>query len=735
MNEPNREGILDRLTEPLQDDPELRLDVRAELAAHLEDKACELREQGTAAEAARNEALRALGAPAEIGADLLVANRPRMKRRARIRLALRALAVPLAIVAALWCAGMGQLLDYAASVDMLTANAMTPPWLRRKGLRAGPKPFTPEQELVLHGDRSRKGRATQQRAIWERWPDNLTYLRNYATYLLVDYGQLGESPTERLKKFESEMRMAMRKDPENARYHHLLAAKMLEQAAEIKKGPTGKAKADRRSPRYRLEVKDRDLLDRAMAEFRKGLAKPMLRRGAAEMLSERLRILGPPRRRLDQIRRIALAAAVLLPDLAVYRNLARAAGPYAGLLVAEHRKDDAAPFLDAWEKLALQLNDDAFTLIDELVVLAVIDLGSSQAAEVCERAGTPDRAEAIRHRAEALGAVIRDWRRSVQDKTHGEQLKHQLRQHAGILSSLLLPALGSESLSDMDALAPDRLLDYTLAEEGLAGAISLTLLALMLGALGAALWRRLLDRKRPPPLYLLPDARSLAGIVLFGIAAPALVYVILTHWTSFGGREYSLPYQWPRFMAQATVLLAVVTASCGGLAASWARRRCEALGLPCPRPWPTKRMRRVFTASVFLLFLVSLLPAEALSGTEFDWATITVVVLSALVGVMLFLRGAVALAMALCAPRDQAFYRGTLARSLVPMLAVAVMAWSAVSRPWLIRQEGELIRRDTLMSTPSEGLIGFTSVEAHLARRLKQGVEEAAKQLGSRRGR
>ncbi len=67
--------------------------------------------------------------------------------------------------------------------------------------------------------------------------------------------------------------------------------------------------------------------------------------------------------------------------------------------------------------------------------------------------------------------------------------------------------------------------------------------------------------------------------------------------------------------------------------------------------------------------------------------------------------------------------------------AAAVMTWSAVSRPWLVHQEEKLIRRDTLITTPSEGPIGFTGVEARLTQRLKRGVAEAAKRLEAGRGR
>ena len=70
------ENTLDICVKSLQSDPEVALDIRRELAGHLEERLAE----GMSEE----EALRHFGDPDKIGAGLFQANFARLKLRARI---------------------------------------------------------------------------------------------------------------------------------------------------------------------------------------------------------------------------------------------------------------------------------------------------------------------------------------------------------------------------------------------------------------------------------------------------------------------------------------------------------------------------------------------------------------------------------------------------------------------------------------------------------------------------
>ncbi|MFA6294316.1 MAG: permease prefix domain 1-containing protein, partial [Victivallales bacterium] len=110
MDEQKRsEEFLNAATAGLKNDPELRLDVRAELHSHLEEHQREAEANGLDPDAAADEAIRAMGTPADLAADLERANRHRMRIRSLIKIAVQWLLAPLAVAVALYMTDLGTL--------------------------------------------------------------------------------------------------------------------------------------------------------------------------------------------------------------------------------------------------------------------------------------------------------------------------------------------------------------------------------------------------------------------------------------------------------------------------------------------------------------------------------------------------------------------------------------------------------------------------------------------------
>lgn len=300
------EEYLDAVTDAFGGDEELRLDVRAELAAHLDEAIDRGAAAGLTPEAAADEAIRALGPATDYAGDLVAANRPRMRLRGRARLVLRALVVPLSVAAALLLsvpalesAMVGNVVGLFGTEGCLHPN-MVERWIER--WPGSPRRLTAEQRLILNGDTARTDTVQRDRAIWEAWPTNVVYLNNYLTHLFSRYDSLGKEPVERLAALNRELDGALVLDPWNARYHYMRAAKGLELGAEIETVETGKNEKGESRSDYRLKIRDRAALDWAMSELLAGARKPLLRRYAADMLRARLAIMGPPRSMLRQIR-------------------------------------------------------------------------------------------------------------------------------------------------------------------------------------------------------------------------------------------------------------------------------------------------------------------------------------------------------------------------------------------------------------------------------------------------
>ncbi len=223
MNQdPRIAPYLDAVTASLDGDDELRLDVRAELAAHLDEAAAQFQSEGRSPDESAELAIQSLGPATDYAGDLVAANRPRMRLRARIRLLLRALVIPAAIVAALislrGCVSV-HCMFYMMTEDSNTSrSARVTQWVYLHWLTPSESAFSREQRLILHGDTACADKVAGQRAIWEAWPTNVVYLNNYLSALFLAYDTLGRTPAERLSAFDRELDKAIALDPQNARY-------------------------------------------------------------------------------------------------------------------------------------------------------------------------------------------------------------------------------------------------------------------------------------------------------------------------------------------------------------------------------------------------------------------------------------------------------------------------------------------------------------------------------------
>ena len=730
---PRIHAYLDAATRPLTGDEELRLDIRAELAAHLEDTAAGFEGEGHTPEASVDLAIQSIGPATDYAADLMAANRARMRWRSRSRLFLRALIVPAALVAALVSLSVA-FISPLALVRMVgnspEAFEMAPPsWLQHLGRHR----LSRDEHLIVYGDPTRHDPVAAQRAIWEAWPNRLVYLNNYLTALYSRYDQLGATPADCFGTLERELRPALALDPTNARYHYLLADKMLARAATVETIDKGKDAKGNTVCDYRLAVKDRVLLDRAMAELQAGIHLPALRRYATDMLTERLAILGPPHRLAEQVEQTGIAAGVLLPDLATYRNLTRASIGYARLLIEEGHPDAARPFIDTWQTLSRQLTDDSFTLIDVLVAGALGRIGQDSAVRLYQAMGDAQAADRTLQAATAFNAPVTAYRTRVKATEVPERDQQRLiTRKAGILSNLLLPALG-ESVTEAE-LAPSRLVEYVLLDQATCSLASLLLLVLMAGALGVVLRWRATPGAAGAPLLLLPDSRQALHVVAGGVLLPLAVY---TAWTclplpSFGRGE-SLGTTWPIAVTQALILVEAIVVLTTCLVIRHTRTRCVTLGVEVPERHP----RRIPWLGIALLAPLGLGVCSALlahsvmesSGTG-EHPAFPPVVGAGLVGFIAVLAGTglTAWGRAMLASRRLGLYYGTVARTLIPYLAMASVCLTLLTYPYLRLRESNLISTDPLMSTPTSSMAaGFTRPEARLVERLKHEMQEACR--------
>jgi hypothetical protein len=109
--------ILEEATAGLRHDPDLRIDVQQELLGHFEDRVKESIAEGMSEEEATTLAKERFGSVPDIAIDLFNANRHRMRIRALILWAIRAVSVPLTIAMLLFYAAIGSVYTFTMLRD------------------------------------------------------------------------------------------------------------------------------------------------------------------------------------------------------------------------------------------------------------------------------------------------------------------------------------------------------------------------------------------------------------------------------------------------------------------------------------------------------------------------------------------------------------------------------------------------------------------------------------------
>jgi hypothetical protein len=714
--DPKTTAYLNNITAGLRDDPELRLDVRAELAAHVEDKAEDLRRGGASEDEAQTQAVAALGEVTEVAAGLERGNRRRLNRRAWARRLLRFALVPAAVVIAVLCSD----LQWAEAFGMVGQMDGGPvgirSWLDELATRASLR--TPKVPLFT----------ASPRELWESEPGNRIYYADYITHDVATTLQSTTTPADE-KQRESLLAIletARTLDPDNARYDYLRAAILLRGACEVNaedgpKGPDGK----RGLGTLTWKIQDRARLDQAMAHLLCGLRKPEFRRYGKEMLALRLEAMGPANRLVQRIQRFSVSASTLLPDLATLRQLARVSYLYGDQLAQEGRVEEARPFLDAWKTLTIQLNSDSWTLIDCLVVTALASGLPEHSARVYERLGLADAAARSRHDGDLLGRPGREWRERRNDPAVREaDAVHwkEMRLYAGVLTGVLLPTLNERPTRQ--EYAASRRLEYAVAMQAGATLLSALLLAAMLACLVISLRWRFVSGGEVIPILLLPDATRVVQTLVLGVVLPLALFAGVVLFVPISGQWFSANAAMHKvlgeFLLLATAILLVPT----WLTVREARRRCRELGIPYGRS------AAVWGLVPLLLGVVAVAatwwvpprptgPSAAGMGSVIVTALVLAVTAPA-AGLFLLL-----------SDRKHGLYAGTVARSLIPTFAAAVVLLCVTTRPLLLRAERRGIAADTLIMT-GPGEVGFSRIESQVTARLRKAVAGAAAGLDKR---
>ncbi|HEY3377884.1 MAG TPA: hypothetical protein VGL77_10365 [Armatimonadota bacterium] len=775
-NERLRE-IAEQVTSGLSDDPELRLDVQAEVLSHLEDTAaCVVAEEGKSDDEAADFAARTFGSPVDLADTLRDANRARMKTRALLRLAARALLIPAAVLLAVYLGygGLVRLQGVLQSLDALGASGSSSStfFTQHENFRL-PKLPTFElprarqrrevREAALERMRGLPSKADRLRALWAEHrqdADARVYYAYYADffsassnrYIPFDPNTDKQPPSRqalmrmnpvRNYDFERAMRQGMRVDPTNALYHYKLAAYYLDQGiyAQAEQHPHHGEK------RYDV-VMNPQLMELGIAEFRAGLRLPTLRCYTMEMVAKRLALLPSSRYTEGYLDRTMCVASELLPYLGQFRALAQKVPGCARVLIAQGRLSEADTLLRAWKPFSAQCAAGSNLVMSLLAAEAFAGMMARESAESYRQLGRTVQAQRTLEELARFSASVEAWK--TQQNAAGEPnspsrpgVDPHARYGSALAASLYWP--GTSAQYALAELVPLHRHERMLITEALVSLLMVVLtLALLWHALCGAYLLLMARGRAMPPLLLLPPWPVTAKILGLGVVAPVGVYLLYLQMPQLSGQFESLAMLCWRVAVELGVLLIVLLTLPTALATRYLRRRCLALGLP-PVPMETERRER---------WRVTLL----IGGAGVGWCGLVgagvyfyqSLQYSRLYALLPFILAAALLVLVIkeyetlriplirqrrAQPRPHAAqlapttltFRGTMSRSLLPVYALAVVLLAAV-QPYLKQQEAHWLAQDRLFLIRDQ-FNGITPLEGRLARTLQHDMLQQAEAM------
>ncbi|HOF87707.1 MAG TPA: hypothetical protein PLZ36_06330 [Armatimonadota bacterium] len=702
MDEPTFEKLADQVTDGLNADPELRLDVRAEILAHLED-AAEHADGATPDERAAH-AVKSFGTPLDIAGALLEANQPRMAWRARLRLLMTAVLIPLAVLVAMILV-YGRAARFANTVRLFSFSPwrITLPELpgmlsvrthaARYDAKHGPPPRTREEMRAF---------ALRHRAA----PGGVAYYAIYATRLA------GADAA-----FVREMRLGEQLEPDNALYNYRLARYYLDKGMEARSEQHEWNEGKRQGGTDTL--RDRRMMALGLAEYRNALKKPYYDDHVVEAEHRRMAALPAPKLFEDYLTYTESFSSIIFRHLAEQRTLARKIGGCARLLAAEGRTDDAVALVESWKPVAVQQARGSRTLIQLLVAIACAEIAAKDGAELYDALGHHALAAQTRRECAAFAAprtrARGHWRGGFGGPSPAwSARKAYLERRGSLFTAILLPVY--DRTPTAAELAPARYAEYAVLERiVLSGVLAALASCLLCGLILAACWSAAARRAQAASCLLLPSWRALAWVFGWGMLLPLGLYALLSRLPVIGVREYGFGVTWPAAAVLLVALLLALALLPYSLMGRVVRARCAELAVPVP---DRRTARRVQWTAENIVTGAGLLLLGLVIGVLYlgPWSLLP----AALLALLLLLVAGTLLRRLTAAHRAYARYFGTLNRSLAPIFALAILVLCLIVHPYLQRSEVRYLRADTLLfPKPQHGYPGFP-IEARTVAHWKQ---------------
>ena len=688
-------NCIEAATEGLKPDPELRMDIAHELRTHLEDTIAEQKAAGASDEESLQHALKTFGDPQEVSRDLLRANLRRMRLRAVAKWAARVTLMPaLIVIMCIVLFKMGEAATGMSAMNIMLMAAHGVPgvphfsdtrvgrWFEQRASRPRlRKDLTEDEKFLYHGNPNTKNRLEWARGLVERFPNDPTVYGYYTIWFILRNERfLGDNehlPSAEQRKALDETIAVLNRgeeiDPDNAFYNYMKAFALFVQGAklEVDKEATyvvEQGGKQRTRKAMKVVVRDLALVDRAIEECRRGNTKSFYDSYSAGFAQRRLNLRCSPETLTEEIRRSAVMAGLLLPDLSMMRSLERGTVAYAKLLAAEGRRKQSLMVLREAEIPPLKLGACHSTLIGCLVGHATRQIHLDQGALVYEKLDMTREAEQARAEAKQLRAALEKLRKPDPSNPSWAS-QEQRRKHAGAM----LHGLGSAAFRyNKELFRAWRLLERAIFER-LIATVFLVLGFFGVLVIGVSVLISLARGRGgvETPRLFFPGWGRVVGIVCWSVLSPMAAYFTYTRLMPLGGSEYGVNYAPARILLELTITGMGMIAIMLVTTYSAIRARCAEAGMAVPA---SGTFRPGWVLILVGLACIALLIIYGLNWEDKSWrdgeAGVWIVAT--------LLVGGFAWVIAMCIrfirlSKEFSHFRNSLRRSMLPLIAVVLI--------------------------------------------------------------
>lgn len=696
MDEKSLEQLADQAATGLRSDRELYLDVKQELHSHLEDKADHFVREGHNPEESVELAKKSFGSPLDVASELLAANKQKMKLRSILRVTFGTLIVPLAILLALYL-GYGRFVRLQAVSGMMSGNFNSNlPSLPLTNKYPISIAQNPEMISLAEGGAKNTPDILRYVKTHPKNQDTRIYYAYYTLFLKVD------ETTAKEPDYVAAMRLGEQIDPQNALYNVLLAEYYLKHGIM-----TREEKASKSNNTKTDEILDQRAFNLGIAELHKAVNKPYLHTYQKEILQKKLNALPDPFLIEDYLQREIRAAAIISPQFAGYRELARKIPGSARILISKGHPKEAEALLDTWKPYTrLLLSDQNGTLINPRVISSSATILTRGASPLYEQLGEIPKAR----EAGSIYAQLMKMRKDRAPRAKQDRFQQIIQQRGSQLAVMYLSAFGKDSSITIQELTPGRMLEYVLAEEVFFQALLVILAIALVGTLiQGTLWLFRLRRASSVPLLLMLPVKEIVKALILGILLPVALYLVYASIPAISGRNFSLHAGvLNRMRAELAILAILVLWIPIRIIRLYIRQRCSDLDIPVPATQEETITGWKVRVTIFAALVLSGI-SIFVSGDISPVVRVLGVVASIAIAV-------VVVNYASRRRSEHGLYYGTLARSLAPIYALSIILISCTVQPWLMHSEAKLLRTDTVifgyLANSNANTVGLTLAEA-----------------------